>query len=266
MACTTGTFIEVKLTVRKSSQTSTHSWKLFANEDDTRMCPMRAMIMLARLYGKNVTKQGPLFLKISKQGAVTSEPMVCRQHWLLLVMLGNWLLSMLRQRACLAVHSRPICRHSTTSHGHSTAHIHSVVEAVNTGLGSKTGLLPWSQPGEAGHKWRLWQCFDIFIHRTTITNTWQITIETMDQNVLNASIYSTSITLHSTITYSTVIQLLCTSIYWVSRRIYKLDDDESLARVKTYTVFEGDKSYGCQNWIESRRTLWGTLIVECVEC
>ena len=37
---------------------------------------MRMIILLARLYPKDVKLKGPLFLKVSKQGAVLSEPMV----------------------------------------------------------------------------------------------------------------------------------------------------------------------------------------------
>ena len=37
---------------------------------------MRMIILLARLYPSDVKLKGPLFLKVSKQGAVLSEPMV----------------------------------------------------------------------------------------------------------------------------------------------------------------------------------------------
>lgn len=37
---------------------------------------MRMMILLARLYPTDIGLKGPLFLKVSKQGAILPEPMV----------------------------------------------------------------------------------------------------------------------------------------------------------------------------------------------
>jgi hypothetical protein len=70
-------YMDVKLKTQKSAQTGLlHSWRLFANDKDTKICPVRMMILLARLYPKDVKLQGPLFLKVSNQGAILSEPMV----------------------------------------------------------------------------------------------------------------------------------------------------------------------------------------------
>jgi hypothetical protein len=41
---------------------------------------MQMMILLARLYPKDVELKGSLFLKVSKQGAILSELMVCLFH------------------------------------------------------------------------------------------------------------------------------------------------------------------------------------------
>jgi len=73
----TGQYFDVKLKTRKSAQTGVlHSWRLFANDIDPKICPVRMMILLARLYPANVKLKGPLFLKVSKQGAVLPEFMV----------------------------------------------------------------------------------------------------------------------------------------------------------------------------------------------
>ncbi|KAJ7731567.1 hypothetical protein DFH07DRAFT_717766, partial [Mycena maculata] len=59
-------WINVGLNTRKQNQTGLlHSWRLHANDDDPRICPLRAFILLASLYGRNVEKSGPLFLRVS---------------------------------------------------------------------------------------------------------------------------------------------------------------------------------------------------------
>jgi hypothetical protein len=74
---TPGHYFEVKLTTRKSAQTGVlHTWRLYANDVDEMMCPLRALIRVATLYGNNTKLSGPLFLKVNKQGAVTQEPVV----------------------------------------------------------------------------------------------------------------------------------------------------------------------------------------------
>ncbi|KIJ49983.1 hypothetical protein M422DRAFT_246354 [Sphaerobolus stellatus SS14] len=53
---------EVRLLTRKTAQTGiSHTWKLFANDEDPRICPVHAIIRLARLYGESVAPTGPLF-------------------------------------------------------------------------------------------------------------------------------------------------------------------------------------------------------------
>ncbi|KAJ7758785.1 hypothetical protein B0H14DRAFT_3598036, partial [Mycena olivaceomarginata] len=59
-------FLHVGLNTRKQNQTGLlHSWKLWANDNDPKICPFRAFILLASLYGSHVKKSGPLFLHIS---------------------------------------------------------------------------------------------------------------------------------------------------------------------------------------------------------
>lgn len=48
----------------------THQWRLYANDDNEMLCPMRMLILLAELYPTTISYSGPLFLKVSKQGAV----------------------------------------------------------------------------------------------------------------------------------------------------------------------------------------------------
>ncbi|KAJ7210308.1 hypothetical protein C8J57DRAFT_1257224 [Mycena rebaudengoi] len=62
-----------RLNTRKSAQTGLlHSWRLFANDDDPKICPVRGLILLATLYKpQGVEMTGPLFLRVSAQ-----QPMV----------------------------------------------------------------------------------------------------------------------------------------------------------------------------------------------
>ncbi|KAK7025617.1 hypothetical protein R3P38DRAFT_3531239 [Favolaschia claudopus] len=71
-------FLDVSLNTRKQNQTGVlHSWRLHANDADPVICPMRAFILLASLYGPEIKKSGPLFLHVSAQGAVMqSQPLV----------------------------------------------------------------------------------------------------------------------------------------------------------------------------------------------
>ncbi|KAK6988517.1 hypothetical protein R3P38DRAFT_3332034 [Favolaschia claudopus] len=66
-------FLDVSLNTRKQNQTGVlHSWRLHANDADPVICPMRAFILLASLYGPEIKKSGPLFLHVSAQGATAS--------------------------------------------------------------------------------------------------------------------------------------------------------------------------------------------------
>ncbi|KAJ7137296.1 hypothetical protein C8R46DRAFT_817303, partial [Mycena filopes] len=59
-------FIDVGLNTRKQNQTGLlHSWRLHANDDDPKVCPVRAFILLASLYGPEIQKTGPIFLHVS---------------------------------------------------------------------------------------------------------------------------------------------------------------------------------------------------------
>jgi hypothetical protein len=73
-----GEYLECQLSTRKTAQTGVlHGLKLHANDADPKICPVRAIIMLAMLYGDDVELSGPLFLKIHKTGAVLQkEPVV----------------------------------------------------------------------------------------------------------------------------------------------------------------------------------------------
>ena len=73
-----GKFVDISLNTRKQNQTGLlHSWRLHANDDDPKICPVRAFILLASLYGPEIKKSGPLFLHVTAQGAVMqSQPLV----------------------------------------------------------------------------------------------------------------------------------------------------------------------------------------------
>lgn len=76
-----GEYFEVQLKTRKSAQTGiNHVWTLHANDNDPKICPMRALIRLAMLYGENPPLTGPLFLKVNKYGAVMQEAAVVGQE------------------------------------------------------------------------------------------------------------------------------------------------------------------------------------------
>ncbi|KAK7026618.1 hypothetical protein R3P38DRAFT_3315628 [Favolaschia claudopus] len=70
-------FVDISLNTRKQNQTGLlHSWRLHANDSDPVICPVRAFILLASLYGPEIRKSGPLFLHVTAQGAVMqSQPL-----------------------------------------------------------------------------------------------------------------------------------------------------------------------------------------------
>ncbi|KAK6996187.1 hypothetical protein R3P38DRAFT_3329648 [Favolaschia claudopus] len=70
-------YFEVQLSTRKSAQTGVgHAWKLYANDTDPKICPVRALICLAVVYGETTPLTGSLFLKVNKNGAVLQDPIV----------------------------------------------------------------------------------------------------------------------------------------------------------------------------------------------
>src|SRR5882724_1084626 len=73
-----GCYFEITLCTRKSAQTGiTHTWKLYANDIDISICPIRVLLRLAQLYGPNCTCTGPLFLKVNNAGGVLyDQPVV----------------------------------------------------------------------------------------------------------------------------------------------------------------------------------------------
>ncbi|KAG1858356.1 hypothetical protein DFJ58DRAFT_840397 [Suillus subalutaceus] len=67
-------YIEVRLKTRKSAQTGVlHTWHLWVNDADARLCPVRALIRLASLYGPHKLLKGSLFLRIGKLGDVLHD-------------------------------------------------------------------------------------------------------------------------------------------------------------------------------------------------
>ncbi|KAF8464703.1 hypothetical protein JB92DRAFT_2775027, partial [Gautieria morchelliformis] len=72
-------YYDIKLVTRKSAQTGvTHTWRLYANDADVQICPIHALLRLARLYGPEIPCTGPLFLKVNSSGGVLhNEPLVC---------------------------------------------------------------------------------------------------------------------------------------------------------------------------------------------
>ncbi|KAF8492663.1 hypothetical protein JB92DRAFT_3147445 [Gautieria morchelliformis] len=72
-----GCYYDIKLVTRKSAQTGvTHTWRLYANDADVQICPIHALLCLARLYGPEIPCTGPLFLKVNSSGGVLhNEPL-----------------------------------------------------------------------------------------------------------------------------------------------------------------------------------------------
>ncbi|KAJ7587229.1 hypothetical protein C8J56DRAFT_765393, partial [Mycena floridula] len=58
-------YFEVKLGTRKTQQSGVlHAWRLHSNDYDVKICPMRMLILLAKIY-EGQPKTGPLFLQVS---------------------------------------------------------------------------------------------------------------------------------------------------------------------------------------------------------
>ncbi|KAJ7725791.1 hypothetical protein B0H16DRAFT_1332586, partial [Mycena metata] len=63
--------------VENTSMLVTHSWRLYANDLDPKICPVRALIRLAVTYGDSVKLSGPLFLRVNASGAINqAQPIV----------------------------------------------------------------------------------------------------------------------------------------------------------------------------------------------
>lgn len=72
-----GRYFDVTMDTRKNAQTDiAHFWRLWANDLDPRICPKRALIHLARVYGRTLPKTGPLFLQVNNYGAVMGKAIV----------------------------------------------------------------------------------------------------------------------------------------------------------------------------------------------
>ncbi|KAF7300674.1 hypothetical protein HMN09_00952900 [Mycena chlorophos] len=66
----------VKMLVRKNAPEGVrHSWKLWANDDDEKICPVRIMILLCTIYDtQNIGAwTGPLFRRVNSAGAVLHD-------------------------------------------------------------------------------------------------------------------------------------------------------------------------------------------------
>ena len=73
-----GRFFDVRLGPRKTQQSGiAHHWRLHANDADPAVCPVRAIIRLVYIYGRDLPKSGPLFLRVRAQGTIDqSKPFV----------------------------------------------------------------------------------------------------------------------------------------------------------------------------------------------
>ncbi|KAH8112978.1 hypothetical protein DFH11DRAFT_189018 [Phellopilus nigrolimitatus] len=66
-----GAWFGVQMLTRKNAQTGeTHEMRLYANDLDPKICPMRVLLRMVGLYGKLVSATGPLFLSVSASGKV----------------------------------------------------------------------------------------------------------------------------------------------------------------------------------------------------
>lgn len=73
----TGCSFGVSLATRKSAQFGVkHSFVLGANDFDIKLCPYRALINVATIYGDSKTPSGPLFVRLDKNGAPTKQALV----------------------------------------------------------------------------------------------------------------------------------------------------------------------------------------------
>src|SRR5277367_4819261 len=81
-----GGYFLVALKTCKTAQTGVlHTWKLHANDGDEKICPVRAMIRLATLYGEAVELSGPLLLKVG--GGCHHAASACCEYFVLFTFL-----------------------------------------------------------------------------------------------------------------------------------------------------------------------------------
>lgn len=67
-------YFEIYLKTRKTAQTGVnHPWRLYARDSDPLICPVRALIRLAVLYGEDTPVSGPLFHQVSRAGGVLHD-------------------------------------------------------------------------------------------------------------------------------------------------------------------------------------------------
>ena len=95
----------------KSAQTGlTHTWKLYANDIDPRICPIHALLWLARLYGPNCTCLGPLFLNVNTAGGVMYDQPVIYDFCLFLASVWHLIVFFPRQVLLSVMHLPRTCR------------------------------------------------------------------------------------------------------------------------------------------------------------
>ena len=69
-----GRYLEVKLKTCKSAQTGVlHTWRLWANDDDPRLCPVCVFLRVMMVYGTTVPTRGPFFLRVSKLDSIQPD-------------------------------------------------------------------------------------------------------------------------------------------------------------------------------------------------
>lgn len=63
--------VDITHKIRKSAQTGVpQRWRLRANDTDQRLCPIRALIRMATVYGPELEPTGSVFLQTTSYGAV----------------------------------------------------------------------------------------------------------------------------------------------------------------------------------------------------
>jgi hypothetical protein len=143
----------VALKTRKTAQTGVlHTWKLHANDYDVKICPLRAMIRLAMLYGEGIELSSPLFLRVSSTGAVMQPMPVVYSFCISLRLLT---LPLFRPAESSAARSPRTFKISDTSLGHCMALILSAEVGVSTESRTKVGPSTWWPRGVGGHRSRL---------------------------------------------------------------------------------------------------------------
>lgn len=73
-------YFDVTLSHRKTAQAGVGSqfWRLWANDTKPWLCPKRAQILLAMVYGESIDYSGAMFRMVDANGIVqANQPIVC---------------------------------------------------------------------------------------------------------------------------------------------------------------------------------------------